>query len=100
MFVSDNYFKKMEPKPAEVDVVAPSTESPSPSPASSVSSMDSAEVVNNNKRKRVEMDSEGMAHSTDNGRYPFQSGTLLGDWFSEKHQQEIIVKKFQKIVFS
>ena len=53
MFVPDNYFKKMEPKE-----VVPTIESPNPSPASSVSSVDSAEVVNNNKRKRIE-DGEG-----------------------------------------
>ena len=54
LFVPDNYFKKMEPK--EVVTTAPIIESPSP--ASSVSSVDSAEVVNNNKRKRIE-DGEG-----------------------------------------
>jgi len=57
--VADNYFKKMEPKAADANVVPmASTESPNLSPASSVSSGDSEEVVNNNKRKRVE-DSEG-----------------------------------------
>ena len=50
--VSDNYFKKMEPKE-----VSPLPESPSP--VSSVSSLDIAEVVNYNKRKRVEEDEEG-----------------------------------------
>jgi len=47
-----NYFKKMEPKE-----VSPLPESPSP--VSSVSSLDIAEVVNYNKRKRVEEDEEG-----------------------------------------
>jgi len=48
-----NYFKKMEPKE-----VSPLAESPSP--VSSVSSLDIAEVVNYNKRKRVEEDEEGI----------------------------------------
>lgn len=56
LFVPDNYFKKMEPK--EVSPAISTMESPNPSPASSVSSVDSAEVVNNNKRKRIE-DGEG-----------------------------------------
>jgi len=51
-----NYFKKMDPKPQpDLD---PVLESPSPSPTSSISSMDSTEAVNNNKRKRIE-DNEG-----------------------------------------
>jgi len=46
----------MDPKPPAD--LGPVLESPSPSPTSSISSVDSTEAVNNNKRKRIE-DNEG-----------------------------------------
>ena len=50
MFVSDNYFKRMEPRDLDSSSVHPST--PPDSPVESVSSSES-EMVNNNKRKRI-----------------------------------------------